>query len=177
MVRQQNRLRMLHMGIARKNSSHIIACCIYKRTTERIHILHKIFSKHLSVQARISNYLVITRAAGMKTSTSVTDILSKNFFDRHMDIFIVDIKGKRTLVDRFFNIRKSSNNNIGIFLGNYPLSCQHACMSTRASNILMIHCLIYWQRSTKFLCKFAYTFFKSSRPQCHVLKPFSKLIT
>ena len=103
----------------------------------------------------------------MQAGTRIADVLGKYLFYRHMDVFIVDIEGKVALFDGLFDVGQARNDVFGIFFRDYALGGQHACVSAGASNILMIHCLINRKGRTELLCEFAYTLFKTSRPQRH----------
>ena len=167
MVRKEHGLSMLHVRIARQNGAHILASSLDERLTHGIHVCHELGSKLLSIQASVGDYLVVAAAAGVQASARITDILSKHLFHGHVDVFIVDVEGEVTLFDGLFDIGQARNDVFGVFFGNYALRCQHTCMSAGAGNILMIHCLINRKGCAEFLCEFAYTLFKTSRPQRH----------
>ena len=79
----------------------------------------------------------------------------------------VDIEGEVALFDGLLDVGQARNDVFGIFFRDYALGGQHACMSAGAGNILMIHCLINRKGRTELLREFAYTLFKTSRPQRH----------
>lgn len=167
MMRKKHGLGMLHVGITRQNGTHILASCLDERLAHSIHICHELGSKLLGVQTGIGDYLVVAAAASVQAGTRIADVLGKYLFHRHMDVFIIDIEGKVALFDGLFDVSQARNDVFGIFFRNYAPGGQHACVSAGASNILMIHCLINRKGRTELLREFAYTLFKTSRPQRH----------
>ena len=158
---------MLHMGITRQDGAQILASSLNERLTHGVHVCHELGSKLLGIQTGVGDYLVVAATTGVQTSARIADILSEHLFYGHVDVFIVDVEGEVALFDGLFDVGQARNDVFGVFFRNYTLSCQHTCMSAGTGNILMIHCLINRKGRTELLREFAYTLFKTSRPQRH----------
>ena len=175
MMREQHRLGMLHMRIARQNDVEVLLGLLNERMTQRNVGVHEVMRALFRKQTRVCCHLVVAASSGMETCARIADVRRQSSFDGHVNVFIVDVEREVPRLYAILHALETGINGISVFVRNDADLRQHVRMRFRSGDILSIQSLVDRQGSAKALRKFAYVFGKTSRPQSHGTTPFPYL--
>ena len=112
MMRQQNRLSVLHMRVARQNHLVILLSGIHQHMTKRKIGLHELLGERLDAQARIGRNLVVARTPGMQAFTGLADTARQLALDGHMNVLVIDVEGEVAGIDILFDSGQALGNRL-----------------------------------------------------------------
>ena len=127
---------MLQMRVAGKNDVEMLLGGLYERMAQGDIRLHEIGRTLFCKQARIGDYLVVARTAGMKTGAGFADIGNERLLDGHVDVLVVDVKDEFARLDALLYAVETRHDEFHVFEGNDPLCSQHARMRLRSGDVL-----------------------------------------
>ena len=86
--------------------------------------------------------LVITASSGVQTLSGIADPVGEFFFNEHMDVFRIRIKGEFSGIDIVHDGEKSLTDLVGVLLRDDALLGQHLAVGDGALDVLFIHSAI-----------------------------------
>ena len=100
MVREEHRLGVLQVGVARQDDVEVLLGLSDERLAQRRVRGHEVGRALLGVQARIGGHLVVARAARVQPRARVPDASRQLRLDGHVHVLaLLHIKGKRAGLD------------------------------------------------------------------------------
>ena len=172
MVREQHGLRMLHVRIARQNDPVILLGGIHQHMTQLQVGLHELLGQCLDAQARIGRHLVVARTAGVQALARLADAARQFALNGHVDVLVVDIKGKVASIDILLNLGQTLGNRLLVLGADDALCGQHLGMCLGTGDILLIEMLVDRQRCTELLRDLGHARLKTTTPKSHGTVPF-----
>ena len=137
-MREENGLRALHMGIAGHYHSRVGVRLRHKRLSQRVNRAQYAIDSLLGEHPHIERNLVVARARGVELSRGVAYLLKQAALHIHMDVFQLRTPGKCAGFNLFADFGKAALYGARIGGGDNALLGKHPRMRDGAGDVLAI---------------------------------------
>ena len=138
MMRQQNGLGALQMGVTRQHSCNMASGKVHQNILQLEQMLDDGINGIPQVQAHIQSHLIVAASGGMQLMRNFADDLGQPGFNMGVDIFQCVAVRQSSFLDLMLDLLKTGNEFLSLFGGYNVRLCQGPTVRNAALNIIGI---------------------------------------
>ena len=167
MVRQQDGLRVLHVGETGHDRALVFVGLLHQRGLKRADLLHQVVDLVAQIQPDVERDLVVAAAGGVNTRALGAERFGQRRLDVHVDVFQLDLELHFAFGDPAFQDGKLAADGVGGFLRNDPGRAEHGGMRHAAGDVVLVEAFVVGDGLGEVLNAALSLFGESAAPESH----------